>query len=420
MENIEALAQHAGERPAVLVLGGSSFMGRALLEQLLAKPARVCMVNRGRKHWGTDDPSGGRVARVRADRRDKQGFAAGIDEATRHLGGQPWDLVADFSAFDTEDMRCSMAGLKGRFKMYAYISSDSIYEVCRWAASGWTPQPGVETQIVTEPMCLRPKEASERKRLKKADDYGHGKLECEEALVEGLAEAPNSFGVALRLPDVLGPYDETLRLWAWWHWLRAASERSSVPPLQVQRTTGAEEPSAKRRKEAIPEDPALAFVFNQDVARFIVNLIGREPASRSEPLAVAAGTAAAGRFDAVNLGCSEQLALPGFLATLSAASGFGEPRLTPVPRPKTYLPSVDRPWPLDMRHLKEGYSFEATPLKEVLSTTATWFAAACQDFPSEARRAASKLPKGAKEVAFEIAKLKPLESSSSSDGSSSS
>ena len=65
--------------------------------------------NRGRSYWGTNDPSGGRVARVVADRRDTQEFAKSVDEATRRLGGR-WDLVVDFCAFEGKDIRTSLKG----------------------------------------------------------------------------------------------------------------------------------------------------------------------------------------------------------------------------------------------------------------------------------------------------------------------
>ena len=53
-------------------------------------------------------------------------------------------------------------------KTYAYISSDSVYEVSSWAAESW--KPGSE-QIVAETASLRPSDNSTRKRLRKADDY---------------------------------------------------------------------------------------------------------------------------------------------------------------------------------------------------------------------------------------------------------
>ncbi|CAE8621789.1 unnamed protein product, partial [Polarella glacialis] len=124
------LCKELASGPAVLVLGGSTFMGRETVQALLALPARVCVVNRGRKYWGTEDPSGGRVARVIADRRKPDEFASRLSAATECLAdGERWALVADFCAFNGADINTALAGFKGRFKAYAYISSDSVYEV---------------------------------------------------------------------------------------------------------------------------------------------------------------------------------------------------------------------------------------------------------------------------------------------------
>lgn len=407
--NFEALASADGAEapPAVLVLGGSTFMGRALVERLVARPARVCTVNRGRKYWGTDDPSGGRAARLIADRRGAKEFAALLDEATKRVGGR-WSLVADFSAYNGDDIRAALAGLQGRFDRYAYISSDSSYEVSAWAEDDWLPREGVSSEpCVAEPDSNRPDDKSARKRLKKADSYGDGKLEAEEALAEGLRESKGCHAVSLRLPDVIGPYDDTLRLWAYWHWLHAGPK----DPPQVPDTQARKRP--RRSKDLAPaDDPIpLSFVFSQDVARFIVDLLDL-PISPDTPV-----------HDAVNVACEAQPDLKQFLSLMAEAAGLEvPPAVKVVSRPKTFLPSVDRPWQLSVSRLLTVYRFTPTPLPEVLKSCADWFKEACKDFPQDARRAAGKLPAEARKVAIERAGLGHLSSSSSSssDGGSSS
>mmetsp|Transcript_97098 Transcript_97098/g.236108 ORF Transcript_97098/g.236108 Transcript_97098/m.236108 type:complete len:427 (-) Transcript_97098:115-1395(-) len=413
--NFDALAKagpDASELPAVLVLGGSTFMGRETVQALLDLPARVCVVNRGRAYWGTDDPSMGRAAKVVADRRDAKLFAARLDAATERLGTR-WALVADFSAYNGADIRAGLAGLRGRFDAYAYISSDSVYEVSSWAGDGWVSRAdGSSSASVQESASARPADAKTRTRLQRADSYGDGKLEAEEALAAGLAEdAAAGRGVCLRLPDVIGPFDDTLRLWAFWHWLHAGPEH----PPQVHESPAAKRPRQSLANEAkgvpAPEDVPLAVVFSRDVARFVTSLV-RAPAPVDAP-----------RCDAVNLACETQPALRAFLQALAAASDLGEPALAATPRPKTFLPSVDRPWPLCCERMAKAYGFTPTPLDEVLRITASWFAEACSEFPGEAVEAARKLPPGAREAAIARARLPPAPpspSSSSSEASSSS
>ncbi|CAK0887349.1 unnamed protein product [Prorocentrum cordatum] len=308
--------------------------------------------------------------------------------------GTKWDLVADFSAYDGSDIRASVKGLRTDFRIYAYISSDSVYEVGRWAGEKWKPgaRPGGSGPLrVTEEMGTRPEEREVMESLNKADGYGHGKLEAEEELLAGVPQDSDCQLVFLRLPDVIGPYDGTLRLWAYWHWLRAGDV--GAPPPQVQ--------AYKRKKEdpsgvpsEVDPDPPLALVFSQDVARFMASLLDRPPPQGQ-------------RADAVNLCCEQQVPLSGVLQLLSDASTVPRkrPRLAPVKSPKTYLPSVDRPWPLDVRRAQEVYGFQPTPLEEVLRSCAAFFEEGCRRFPDQARRAAKKLPDGAADMALRQAGL---------------
>jgi len=400
LRNFEALLKACDDPlpPAVLVFGGSSFMGRATVEALLARPARVCVVNRGRRYWGTNDPSGGRVARVIADRCDAREFSASIDAATQRLGAR-WDLVADFSAFNGDDIRAALGGLRGRFARYVYISSDSIYEVSAWASENWRARSDREQQLVVEADGLRPESSSEQRRLRKADTYGDGKLRAEEALRDGLAQddSVSCRSVSLRLPDVIGPFDDTFRLWAYWHWLHAGPEE----PPQVQETG-----KVKRKAEdleTVPLDPPLAFVFSGDVARFIVTFLDAKLPPETP------------RCDAVNLTCVQQLPLAEMLTLLASASGLScPPPLAPTKRPRTFLPSVDRPWLYSHHRALEVYSFATTPLEDVLRICAAWFKEACSTFPQEARRAAKKVPGSASKAALASAGLEADGESSSS------
>eukprot|EP00930_Biecheleria_cincta_P043354 TRINITY_DN29781_c0_g1_i1.p1 TRINITY_DN29781_c0_g1~~TRINITY_DN29781_c0_g1_i1.p1 ORF type:complete len:455 (-),score=74.20 TRINITY_DN29781_c0_g1_i1:128-1492(-) len=406
--------------PAVLVLGGSTFMGRELVQRLVAKPARVCVVNRGRKYWGTDDPSNGKAARLIADRRDAKSFAHLLDLATRRLGTR-WDLVADFSAYNGDDIRAALAGLQGRFDKYVYISSDSVYEVSAWAGEGWSPRKGTSGDpYVAEVDSERPADTTTQKRLRKADSYGDGKLEAEEALAAGLAEHPaTSRGVALRLPDVIGPFDDTLRLWAYWHWLHAGpDEPPQVPDAKAgkrpRRMAECSEDGGKGAQGGYPsasansEDPVpLSFVYSQDVARFIIDLLSLE-LPRDAPVC-----------DAVNLACEQQPDLCGFLGLLAAAAGLpSPPKLVMKAGPKTFLPSVDRPWNLSCKRMLDVYRFKPTPLADVLKSCASWFRDGCSEFPRDALRAAMKLPAGARQPAIQSAGLTCTPSSSSSSSES--
>lgn len=378
--------------PAVLVLGGSTFMGRETVAALLARSARVCVVNRGRCYWGTNDPTGGCTARVVADRSCAREYAARVGLATDRLQGR-WALVADFSALSRQDTRAALAGLRGRFDTYVHVSSDSVYEVSAWAAAGWqAPAPQDQPVVVAEDAGVRPASALSRWQLWFADTYGHRKLEAEEALAAALAEDLSAGrGVMLRLPDVIGPFDDTLRLWAYWHWLQAGPEN----PVQV--------PGGSS------ESTPLAFVFSLDVARFIANLLD------------APAPAGSFRCDPVNLACTLQPTLTEFLRLLTSASCVAVPAaVEECGHPEvSFLPSVQRPWPLCCRHAFDHYGFTPTSLATALQACVGWFEEAVSMFPSESQRAVDMLPSSVRR-AFLTTREASRQSSGEQSGSDSS
>eukprot|EP00930_Biecheleria_cincta_P076613 TRINITY_DN63819_c0_g1_i1.p1 TRINITY_DN63819_c0_g1~~TRINITY_DN63819_c0_g1_i1.p1 ORF type:complete len:369 (+),score=55.18 TRINITY_DN63819_c0_g1_i1:84-1190(+) len=339
--------------PTVLVLGGSTFVGKETVAALLSLPAQVHVVNRGRSYWGTNDVFGGRVKRWTADRNYRCSFSRCLSAATEDAGGR-WALVADFSAFSGQDMHAALAGLSGCFDQYIFISSDSVYEVSERAASGWLP-----SGPISEADAKRPARLLARWQRWWHESYGCGKLEAEEVLAASLEkDATAARSISLRLPDVIGPFDDTLRLWAYWHWLRSGT------PVEVDSM----------------DDQPLALVFSRDVARFIADRVSRPALHDVAP-----------RCDAVNLACTTQPTLVELLRQLAAASGQ-EPAFVESAGPTGFLPSVERPWPLCCDHARRVYNFQPTPLEEALTTSAHWFSQAHKQFPEMSRQAAKMLP----------------------------
>lgn len=112
----------------VLVLGGSTFVGRRLTERLLAAGDDVTVLNRGRTT--TDLPP--EVHRLVADRRDREAMGAA-------LAGRDWDAVYDVSAFvmvvSLDDMRTLTEQLDGHVGRYVFTSSIMAYR----PRLGWFP-----------------------------------------------------------------------------------------------------------------------------------------------------------------------------------------------------------------------------------------------------------------------------------------
>ena len=100
----------------VLVLGGTRFVGRHIVESLLARGHQLTVFNRGQSH---DDlpPS---VERLRGDR---DGGAA----ALHVLDGRRWDACIDVSGYTPRQVRPSAERLCSRGTHYVYVSAVMTY-----------------------------------------------------------------------------------------------------------------------------------------------------------------------------------------------------------------------------------------------------------------------------------------------------
>ncbi len=114
-----------------LVLGGSVFVGRRLVEALVAGGHDVAVLNRGRT--ATDLPGG--VRRLVADRTD----AVAMRDA---LGATTWDVVYDVSGFVMVAGGSDIAGLlellDGRVGHYVFVSSIMAYDQRLSGVVPWT------------------------------------------------------------------------------------------------------------------------------------------------------------------------------------------------------------------------------------------------------------------------------------------
>jgi len=160
----------------VLVIGGTRFFGKRLVQNLLQKGHQVTLLTRGT----TPDEFGGSVQRLTGDRTDAQKL--------RSLITQNYDSVVDQLCMTAADAHASMAAFKGRIGQYIMTSTLSVYDPDAVLS---------ETDWMAED--YRVGEAS--------NPYQEGKRAAEHAFLS----AP--FPVArMRIPIVLGTDDYTRRL----------------------------------------------------------------------------------------------------------------------------------------------------------------------------------------------------------------
>lgn len=169
----------------LLLLGGTIFLGRHLVEAALAGGHQVTLFNRGR-HGAELFPE---VEKLRGDRGSAEGLAS--------LRGRRWDAVIDTSGYVPRVVRESAGLLADAVAHATFISSISVYADMRVA--------GVDEAA---PVGML---ADERVEEITGDTYGPLKALCERAAEEAM---PGRV-LVVRPGLIVGPHDPTDRFTYW-------------------------------------------------------------------------------------------------------------------------------------------------------------------------------------------------------------
>ncbi|KAH8897506.1 putative NAD-dependent epimerase/dehydratase [Thozetella sp. PMI_491] len=191
----------------ILILGGTVFVGRALVDEALARGHTVTIFNRGTR----TAPEG--VAVVTGDRLAPDGYS-GLDSMS-------FDAVIDTWSWSAEAVTTAVEALQGRTRHYTYVSTVAVYE----------PEKLDVSQQYTEDAPLYRVDIDRPDRW----SYAHNKR-CGEIAAEK-AEVP----VFLVRPGViLGPHEHVLgsggRL-VWWLSRFHGGGRMVAPGPKELRTT---------------------------------------------------------------------------------------------------------------------------------------------------------------------------------------
>lgn len=243
----------------LLVLGGTRFVGRHVVEAALAAGHRVTVFNRGRSAPGL---FGDDVEELRGDR------VGGDAEALR---GRSFDAVADVAAYRPAEVDLVLDALGGHGGPYAFVSSVSVYADPVAAGSD-------ESAPIIELDGKLPEPGDS------ATAYGGLKVLCERRL------PPDA--LVLRPTVVAGPYDPTERVT---RWARRAGEGDAL-------------------LAADPHQP-VQLIDARDLAAFMLEGLTRGVRGTfnvaTEPVAFSAFLAAAGAGDRVVWAGRRQLAAAG-------------------------------------------------------------------------------------------------------------
>jgi 2'-hydroxyisoflavone reductase len=168
----------------LLVLGGTKFLGRHLVDTALAQGHEVTLFNRGM----TNPDLFPQVEHLHGDR----------DGDLAALGGRSWDAAVDTSGYVPRVVRASAGVLTGAVDHYTFVSSISVY-----ADLG-----GPVTE--DSPVQTLPDETIEDLG-DEYENYGALKALCERAAQESL---PGRV-LVVRPGLIVGPHDDTGRFTYW-------------------------------------------------------------------------------------------------------------------------------------------------------------------------------------------------------------
>jgi 2'-hydroxyisoflavone reductase len=102
-----------GKKKTLLILGGTRFLGPALVGSARSAGWTITLFNRGKTNPGLFPD----LEQIHGDR----------NVSTKGLEGRTWDAVVDTSGYFPRQIRTAMESLKGNIGQYVFISSISVY-----------------------------------------------------------------------------------------------------------------------------------------------------------------------------------------------------------------------------------------------------------------------------------------------------
>lgn len=177
----------------LLVLGGTLFLGRHLVQAAMARGHRVTTFTRGRAGPGIFPAA--------------EALLGDRDADMSALRGRRWDAVVDTSAYLPHQVEAAAAVLSESVDRYCLVSTASVY-------------PGFPTEHVSESSAVH-RSLDDPAATVRGDTYGPLKVACEQAVLRTFPDA----AFIIRPGILAGPWDPTDRLR---YWVRRGAEGGEV------------------------------------------------------------------------------------------------------------------------------------------------------------------------------------------------
>lgn len=187
----------------ILVIGGTKFLGRAIVDAALAAGHNVTLFNRGQ----TNPELYPEVEKLRGDRTNTDDLA--------RLKGRLWDVVVDTCGYVPRIVDLSAKLLADSTDHYTFISSISVYSEAVYGIPN-TDESGALAQMEDETV----EEIT-------GETYGPLKVLCEQAAESAMPGRVLNVRAGL----IVGPYDPTDRF-TYWPVKMQRQDEMLVPPLE--------------------------------------------------------------------------------------------------------------------------------------------------------------------------------------------
>lgn len=102
---------------SALILGGTQFVGKRLVQLLLDEGVEVTIATRGR----TPDSFGDQVSRLKVSREDAESLRVAFQD-------KQWDVVFDQTCYSSQEALDTLKALEGNIQKYVFTSSQAVYD----------------------------------------------------------------------------------------------------------------------------------------------------------------------------------------------------------------------------------------------------------------------------------------------------
>ncbi|MBN9653494.1 NAD-dependent epimerase/dehydratase family protein [Halobacillus sp. GSS1] len=211
----------------LLIIGGTKFLGRHIVESALSDNHEVTIFHRGKTNPGLFEE----VTNIYGDRENL--------EDLEKLADQNWDAVIDTCGYKPSTVSRSLDVLSGFTKKYVFISTISVYP-------DFTDVPDLEETAERMILTKEELEQAERKETFDPSLYGPLKAHCEQEVQTRMEDK----SIIIRPGLIVGPHDPTDRFTYW-----------------PSRVAAGGEVLAPGRK-----DQQIQFIDARDLAEWIVHL----------------------------------------------------------------------------------------------------------------------------------------------------